>query len=145
IQSRWNACHNWRMGWRRAHSPDSVRSCPHTSARLYPPHAQLYGARRVLTRYAMPEPIVTEELPMPFPDGHALLIGVGAYAHLPHGHEPTTMHDRVSHLAPQRTSGMRFLSADMVLECSAAEDESHVTCPRSLLARDPAAALDFRQ
>ena len=39
----------------------------------------------------MPELIATEELSMPFPDGHALLIGVGAYAHLPHWHVPTTM------------------------------------------------------
>jgi hypothetical protein len=28
-----------------------------------------------------------------FPKDHALLIGVGVYAHLPHWHVPTTLHD----------------------------------------------------
>jgi Caspase domain len=30
---------------------------------------------------------------MPFPNGHALLIGVGGYTYLPNWHVPTTLHD----------------------------------------------------
>jgi nicotinic acid mononucleotide adenylyltransferase len=48
---------------------------------------------------------------MPFPDGHALLIGVDNYAELPRWDALTTLHDGVSHLALQQTSGMRFLAA----------------------------------
>src|SRR6266508_2445580 len=33
---------------------------------------------------------------------------------------------------------MRCLSAQMALECYAAQDESHFTCPKRVLARDPA-------
>src|SRR6266508_6010538 len=79
----------------------------------------------------------TEELSMPFPNGHALLIGVGAYAHLPHWHVPTTMHDAQAVAAALRDPQYcGYPEAQVMLLSDAAADRAAVLAALdSLMAR----------